>query len=434
MDAFILLIILIFVNAAFACAEIAVISMNDTKLKKMADKKDRRAMRLISLTEQPAKFLATIQVAITLAGLLQSAFAAENFAGPMVSFLVGAGVTIPENVLRTASIVVITIVLAYFTLVFGELVPKRIGMKKAETIALGMAGILYWVAKIAAPIVWFLSISTNAILKILRINPEEEDDAVTEEEIKMMLAEGKEKGTIPSEENDLIQNVFEFNDITAEELCTHRRDVVSLNIDDTIEEWESIIDETRYSRYPVCNDKLDDVIGILDIKDFYRCEEKSTEFIKDNLLKKVLFVPESMKANTLFNKMREKKEHFAVIIDEYGGLSGVVTIYDIFEVIFGDFDDDDSVGKHSDIEQVDEKTWNIEGVADLEDVAEILDVSMPTDTYDTFSGFICGIIGSIPEEGETFKVEWQNFEIEVLNAKNHIIESTIVRKLDCSVE
>lgn len=434
MDAFILLIILIFVNAAFACAEIAVISMNDTKLKKMADKKDRRAMRLISLTEQPAKFLATIQVAITLAGLLQSAFAAENFAGPMVSFLVGAGVTIPENVLRTASIVVITIVLAYFTLVFGELVPKRIGMKKAETIALGMAGILYWVAKIAAPIVWFLSVSTNAILKILRINPEEEDDAVTEEEIKMMLAEGKEKGTIPSEENDLIQNVFEFNDITAEEMCTHRRDVVSLNIDDTIEEWESIIDETRYSRYPVCNDKLDDVIGILDIKDFYRCEEKSTEFIKDNLLKKVLFVPESMKANTLFNKMREKKEHFAVIIDEYGGLSGVVTIYDIFEVIFGDFDDDDSVGKHSDIEQVDEKTWNIEGVADLEDVAEILDVSMPTDTYDTFSGFICGIIGSIPEEGETFKVEWQNFEIEVLNAKNHIIDSTIVRKLDSSVE
>lgn len=434
MDAFILLIILIFVNAAFACAEIAVISMNDTKLKKMADKKDRRAMRLISLTEQPAKFLATIQVAITLAGLLQSAFAAENFAGPMVSFLVGVGVTIPENVLRTVSIVVITIVLAYFTLVFGELVPKRIGMKKAETIALGMAGILYWVAKIAAPIVWFLSVSTNAILKILRINPEEEDDAVTEEEIKMMLAEGKEKGTIPSEENDLIQNVFEFNDITAEELCTHRRDVVSLNIDDTIEEWEDIIDETRYSRYPVCNDKLDDVIGILDIKDFYRCEEKSIEFIKDNLLKKVLFVPESMKANTLFNKMREKKEHFAVIIDEYGGLSGVVTIYDIFEVIFGDFDDNDSIEKHSDIEQIDEKTWSIEGIADLEDVAEILEVSMPTDTYDTFSGFVCGIIGSIPEEGETFKMEWQNFEIEVLNAKNHIIQSTIVRKIDSSIE
>lgn len=434
MDAFILLIILIFVNAAFACAEIAVISMNDTKLKKMADKKDRRAMKLISLTEQPAKFLATIQVAITLAGLLQSAFAAENFAGPMVSFLVGAGVTIPENVLRTASIVVITIVLAYFTLVFGELVPKRIGMKKAETIALGMAGILYWLAKIAAPIVWLLSVSTNAILRILRINPEEEDNAVTEEEIKMMLAEGKEKGTIPSEENELIQNVFEFNDITAEELCTHRRDVVSLNIGDTIEEWENTIDETRYSRYPVCNDKLDDVIGILDIKDFYRCEEKNIEFIQKNILKKVLFVPESMKANTLFNKMREKKEHFAVIIDEYGGLSGVVTIYDIFEVIFGDFDDDDSVEKHIDIEKIDEKTWSIEGVADLEDVAEILDVPMPTDTYDTFSGFICGIIGSIPEEGETFKLEWSNFEIEVLNTKNHIIQSTIVRKIDSQSE
>lgn len=430
MDALILLIILIFVNAAFAGAEIAVISMKDAKLKKMADDKDKRAIRLLDLTEQPARFLATIQVAITLAGLLQSAFAAENFAGPMVSFLVGIGVTVPENVLRTASIVVITVVLAYFTLVFGELVPKRIGMKKAESIALGMSGILYWLAKIAAPVVWFLSVSTNFILRLIRINPEEEDEAVTEEEIKMMLAEGKEKGTIPSEENELIQNVFEFNDITAEELCTHRRDVVSLNLDETIEEWEKTISETRFSRYPVCDDKLDDVVGILDIKDFYRCENKDIAYIKENIIKKVLFVPESMKANTLFDKMRNKKEHFAVVIDEYGGLSGVVTIYDIFEVVFGDFDEN-SDDKPQDIEQLEENTWKIEGTCDLEEVAKILNISMPIDTYDTFSGFVCGITGNIPEEGEHFVIQWENLEIEVLNVKNHIIQNAIVKKVDC---
>lgn len=427
MDAFILLIVLIFVNAAFACAEIAVISVSDTKLKKMADDGDKRAKRLIDLTDQPAKFLATIQVAITFAGLLQSAFAAENFAEPLVSFLVGMGITVPASVLKTASIVVITIVLAYFTLVFGELVPKRIGMKKAETIALGMSGILYWVAKIAAPIVWFLTASTNIMLKILRINPEEEEDAVTEEEIKMMLAEGKEKGTIPLEENQLIQNVFEFNDITAEELCTHRRDVVSLSTDDTIEEWDNLIKESRFSRYPVCGDRLDDVIGVLDIKDYYRCEKKDMNFITNTIVKKGLFVPESMKANTLFDKMREKKEHFAIVIDEYGGLSGVITIYDIFEVIFGDFDDD-LVDKPKDIEKIDENVWKIEGVCDLEDVAEELKLSLPVDTYDTFSGFICGIAGRIPEEGEVFSVKWEPIEIEVMDVKNHIIQSTVVRK------
>lgn len=427
MDAVILLLILIFVNAAFACAEIAVISISDTKLKKMADDGDKRAKRLIDLTDQPAKFLATIQVAITFAGLLQSAFAAENFAGPLVKMLVDLGVVIPESVLKTGAIVVITIVLAYFTLVFGELVPKRIGMKKAETIALGMAGILYWVAKIAAPIVWFLTFSTNLVLKLLKINPEEEEDAVTEEEIKMMLAEGKEKGTIPFEENELIQNVFEFNDITAEELCTHRRDVIALNTDDTIKEWDEIIKETRFSRYPVCGDRLDDVIGVLDIKDYYRCENKSIDFITNTIVKKAMFVPETMKANTLFDKMCEKREHFAIVIDEYGGLSGIVSIYDIFEVIFGDFDEDEST-KPFDIEMIDKTTWKIDGLCDLEDAAEALKLSMPIDTYDTFSGFICGIIGRIPDEGESFKLIWKDIEIEVLDVKNHIIDSAIVKK------
>lgn len=426
MEAFILLVVLILVNAAFACAEIAVISVSDTKLKKMSDDGDKRAKRLLDLTDQPAKFLATIQVAITFAGLLQSAFAAENFAGPLVKILVDMGVGVPENILKTASIVVITIVLAYFTLVFGELVPKRIGMKKAESIALGMSGVLYWVAKLAAPIVWFLTVSTNIILRILRINPEEEEDAVTEEEIKMMLAEGKERGTIPSEENQLIQNVFEFNDITAEELCTHRREVVALSTDDTVEEWDSIIKESRFSRYPICGDRLDDIIGVLDIKDYYRCANKSIDFITNTIVKKVMLVPESMKANTLFNKMRENREHFAVVIDEYGGLSGVISIYDIFEVIFGDFNEDEST-KPFDIEIIDETTWKIDGLCDLDDAAEALKTSMPVDTYSTFSGFICGIIGRIPDEGESFTVTWKDMEIQVLGVKNHIIESAVVR-------
>ena len=426
MDAFILLIILIGVNAAFAAAEIAVISMNDTKLKKMADGGDKRAARLIFLTEQPAKFLSTIQVAITLASLMQSAFAAENFAGPLVKWLINMGVNVPEDALKTVSIMVITVVLAYFTLVFGELVPKRVAMKKTEGIALGMSGVLYWVAKICAPVVWFLTLSTNLCLRVLGINPKEEDSAVTEEEIRMMLAEGKEKGTIPSDENELIQNVFEFNDITAEELCTHRRDVIALSAEDDIEEWNETICNSRHNLYPVCGENLDDIIGVLDTKNYFRSENMSKEYILENVVEKVMLVPESMKANSLFKKMQTSRDYFAVVIDEYGGMSGIITLHDLIESLFGEISEKEDPDTDSKIQQISDKVWTIHGAADLEDVAEILGVHMPIDEYDTFNGFVCGILDRIPEEGEKLTYEWKSLQITIHDVKNHIVQQTTV--------
>ena len=242
--AIILQIILISLNAIFASAEIAVISMNDNKLKRMADSGDKRAAYLVALTEQPARFLATIQVAITLAGLLGSAFAADNFAEPLVGLLVDLGVGIPESVLHSASVIVITLVLAYFNLVFGELVPKRIGMKKCEGIALGLAGLLNTVSKVFKPIVFILTASTNGILKLLRINPDEEDEVVSEEEIRMMLVSGKQQGVFTQGDAEIIENVFAFDDIDAEQICTHRMDVEWLSTEDKMEEWERIIFET----------------------------------------------------------------------------------------------------------------------------------------------------------------------------------------------
>ena len=267
MQPLILLIILIFLNATFASAEIAVISMNDTRLKKLAEQGDSRAVKLSSLTRQPARFLATIQVAITLASLLQSAFAAENFAGPLVAVLLNAGVKIPEGILRSVCVFLITLILAYFNLVFGELVPKRIAMKKSESLALAMSGILYVVSRIFAPLVWLLTVSTNLILRLLGMNPEEEGDTVTEEEIRMLLAEGNEKGTIASEENEMIQNVFEFNDISVEEICTHRKDTELLFVSDDNTVWEDTIRAHRHTYYPVCRENQDDIIGVLDNRD-----------------------------------------------------------------------------------------------------------------------------------------------------------------------
>ena len=429
MNAIILLIILIALNAMFAATEIAVISMNDVKLKNMAEGGDKRAIRLVNLTEQPARFLSTIQVAITLASLLQSAVAAETFADQIVDKLLDAGVSIAPGVLHGVSIVVITLILSYFTLVFGELVPKRVAMKKTELIALGMSGILYGVAKAFAPIVWLLTKSTNGILRILRINPEEEDSSVTEESIKMMLAEGKEKGVIQPEEDELIQNIFEFDDITAEEMCTHRRDVIALSLSDDFEEWKKTIRESRHTKYPVCGDNLDDIVGVLDTRDYFMHPAGDKQQVVDNTVEKAMLVPESMKANSLFRKMQENREYFAVVIDEYGGMSGIVTLHDIMEALLGDLSEKESPIKPEEIEKLSKDKFVIQGSADLEDVAEALDIEMPIDVYDTFSGFICGVLGRIPEEGEKFKCQWEDWTITAHNVKHHIVESATIERV-----
>lgn len=421
-----LLVVLIFLNATFASAEIAVISMNETKLKKLADEGNSKARKLSYLTEQPARFLATIQVAITMAGFLQSATAADNFSGRLVDFLVGTGIGIPVGVIKPVCLFLITLILAYFNLVFGELVPKRVAMKKSESMALGMAGMLYYVAKIFKPLVWLLTVSTNGVLRLLGINPNEEDDPVSEEEIRMMLIEGNKKGVIETQENEIIQNVFEFNDITVEEICTHRREVIGLFYQDGEDVWEQTISESRHSYYPVYGEAKDDVLGILDTKDYFRMEDHSRENLMEHAVDKPWFVPESMKANMLFRQMKEKRTYFAVLIDEYGVLSGIVTLHDLMEALVGNLDDSEEEKKPEDIEQLGEQRWRIQGGADLEDVAAEVQQELPVDTYDTFSGYVCGVIGRVPDDGERFVCEDGRLVIEVSDVSNHMIGEAVV--------
>lgn len=281
----ILQFILIMLNAIFACAEIAIISMNDNKLAKLAAEGDKRAIRLATLTQQPARFLATIQVAITLSGFLGSAFAADNFSDKLVDFLVSLGVKINVATLNSISVVVITLILSYFTLVFGELVPKRIAMKKAESLALGMSSLISFISKLFAPIVWLLTASTNGLLRLLGIDPNEEDEEVTEEEIRMMVDAGSEKGTIDFVEKEMIQNIFEFDDLTIGEICTHRTEVSLLWTDETVEQWESTIHQSRHSLYPVCNESVDDIVGVLNAKDYFRLENKTYDSIMETAVR-----------------------------------------------------------------------------------------------------------------------------------------------------
>lgn len=426
--AVLLLVVLIFLNATFAAAEIAVLSVNGTKLQSLADDGSKKAKKLCKLTSQPSKFLATIQVAITLAGLLQSAFAADTFAEPIVKAIIDSGATIDQGLLNTVIIILITLVLAYFNLVFGELVPKRIAMKRAEKMALGMSGMLYGVSIIFAPLVWLLTVSTNCVLRIMGINPNEPDETVTEDEIKLMLSEGQKQGVIQEEENEMILNIFEFNDITLDEVCNHRRNIVALDLEDDDQTWERTIIDNPHSFYPIYDGREDNITQILDSRYYFRLDDKSRKSVLAHAVKEPFFVPETMKANALFRVMKETGEYFAVVIDEYGGFLGVVSLRDLIETLVGDLKDKEDMAEADPelLEQRDDGVWMIGGGAAITDVAEALNIELPDEDCTTFGGYICSIINRLPDDGETFNCETDDLEIEVKEVKDRTILLTYV--------
>lgn len=421
----ILQIVLIALNAVFASAEIAVISMNTNKLEKLAEEGNKKAKRLFKLTEQPAKFLATIQVAITLSGFLGSAFAADNFAGIISDWLINWGTPIPEHTIKTVSVILITLILSYFTLIFGELVPKRVAMKNSEKLALGISSLISFISKLFAPIVWLLTVSTNAVLKLMGIDPESEDESVTEEEIRMMVDAGSEKGAIDVEEKELIQNVFEFDDLTVGEISTHRTEVSMLWLEETDEQWEQTICESRYSIYPVCDESVDNIVGVLNAKDYFRLKDKTRENILKTAVKPGYFVPESLKADVLFKNMKKSRHYFAIVLDEYGGMSGIITLTDLVQEIVGDFDEENIGENEDEIERIDSTTWKIKGSAPIDDVVKQLGVKID-DECDTFGGLVFGAFGSVPDDGTTFEIDIANLHIKVLEVKEHRLVKAIV--------
>lgn len=420
-------VVLIALNAFFACAEIAVISINDSRLAKLASQGDKRATRLANLTCQPARFLATIQVAITLSGFLGSAFAADNFSDGLVQWIIGLGVPIPEKTLDTIAVVLITIILSYFTLIFGELVPKRVAMRKAEPLALAMSGPISAIAKLFSPIVWFLTFSTNSVLRLMGIDPDAEDEEVSEEEIRMMVDVGSEKGVIDSDEKEFIENVFEFDDITAGEVATHRTDVCLLWMEETMEEWQETIYNSYHALYPICDDSPDNIIGILNARDYFRLEDKSRESVMEQAVKTPYFVPESVKADVLFRNMKASRNAMAIVLDEYGGMSGIITMNDLVQQLVGDLGDNvQDEDEPAPIEQLDSNTWKIHGSADLKEVAEALGISLPTEEYETFNGLIFDALGAIPDDGTTVEIETSGLTIKVTEIVDHQVETAIV--------
>ena len=425
-------LVLIMVNAYFAATEIAVISLNENILRRQAEDGDKKAARLLKIVETPTRFLSTIQIGITLAGFLGSAFAADNFAGrirdwAVVKWQLDASAAAAVN---TLAVVLITIILSFFTLVLGELVPKRVAMQKAEQVARFTCGVVSGLAAVMRPLIWLLTVSTNGVLRLLHIDPNAEEDQVSEEEIRMMVDIGEEKGAIASGEKEMIENIFEFNNMTAEDVMIHRTDVVMLWARDSDEEIIRTIQETGLTRFPVYEEDADDVIGILNTRTYLlNAREKEPKPLRD-LLKPAYFVPESVRTDVLFRDMQTKKIHMAIVVDEYGGTSGIITMEDLLEEIVGNIYDEFDPQDEQEIIPRGENLWRIAGSADLEEVAEALDVELPEDEeYDTLGGLVFAQLAVIPEDGSHPEVDVYGLHIRVEELSDRRVEWAAVSKL-----
>lgn len=405
------LLILILINAYFAASEIAFISLNDAKIEKQAKEGNKKAKQIEKMLKNPSKFLATIQIGITLAGFLSSAFASDTFADILAPALNNIFPAISVQTFRGISIVIITIILSFFTLVFGELVPKRLAMKYYEKVAYASIGIIRFISIITAPFVKILTKSTNLISKLFGIS-ENEEEIVTEEEIKMMIDEGEENGTIEFEEKEMINNIFEFNDITATEVMTHRTDIFGIEVNDDIENKLSQLDEYKYSRIPVYEDSIDNIVGILFVKDLLKYFATNEKIEIRKIMREAYFVPEGKPINELFKDLQRNKRQMAIIIDEYGGTAGLVTMEDLIEEIVGNiFDEYDEV--ENEFEKIDDNTFLINGSIAINDLEKLLEISIPEGDYDTLSGYLLEKLGRVPNDNEKPVIETEKITYKI---------------------
>ena len=415
------LLLLILFNAFFAASEIALISLNDNKIKMMAEEGHKKARLLTRLLNEPGRFLATIQVGVTLAGFMASAFAAKNFAEPLINLLIAARVPVSETWLEGISVISITLVLSYFSLVLGELVPKRLAMQNAERISMSVAWPLNTLSVVAHPFVKLLTTSTNFFIRLLGFDPYAEEANVTEEEIRLMVDVGKEKGVIDQIEKEMINNIFEFDNKLVSEIMTHRTDITGIPLSSALSGVLKLISIEQYTRFPVFEDDLDNIVGVLHIKDLIRflgSNEQRNHFSLKSIMRPPYFVPISKKTDELFKELQKNRTHMAVVIDEHGGTAGIVTIEDLIEEVMGNiFDEYDD--EEPDIEELDRNTFVIKGSVSLGAIKDYFDIELPTDDYDTLSGFIIGQVDRIPDEKETLEVEYSGmvFKVEKVEGK-----------------
>ncbi len=417
----ILLIVLIALNAFFAASELAIVSFNDAKLEKLANEGNKKAKALYNLTVKPTKFLSTIQIGVTLSGFLSSAVAADTFADYIVYWM--RDVQVSSSTVRLVSIFVITLLLSFVTLVFGELLPKRIAMKDPEKISFAVVGPISFFYKFLKPLVWIVSKTVDSIAKSLGIKESDGQQEFTEEEIRIMVDAGTEKGFIEDDEKDMINNIFDFNDRTVGEIMTHRTDMVSFSIDADLETVVKTFLETGYSRIPVYDENIDDIEGIIYIKDLLKllANDNKQKFKISDYLRKVLFVYENMMCDELLPLFQKQKVHIAIVLDEYGGTYGIITMEDLLEYIVGNIQDEYD-NEEEEITEIKENHYIVDGAAIIDDVSKMIKVNLDDTNNDTIGGLVMDLLGYVPEIDEKPSVTLNNVTFTIAEMDDQSIE------------
>lgn len=425
-----IIIILILFNAFFTASETALVATNDSKVEADAQEGNKRAKRVYKYLNKPVNFLSAIQLGITLIGFINGFIAADTFAAPITSWIQNV-IKIQTNILQPIVTFLITLVLAFFQIVFGELVPKRLAMKYPEKIIYVSSGLVGFISKVMRPFVWLLTASANLIVRLFGIDPDKNDKRMTEEEIRLIVASSGKKGVIDATESEMIENILDFDDIAVSEVMTHRKEISALDINSTKQEVFDFVINEKYTRFPVYDGNIDKIIGILHAKDLlkYMGSESRERFNLKKLLRQPIFVPESAKTNDLLNEMRKKQTHIAIVIDEYGGTAGIITIEDLLEEIVGNIFDEYDVFEEE-IEEINKNEYIVDGLIDLDDVENEIKADLPIEEYDTLSGFVLGQLGRFPEENEKILITYNGYLFEALEYDEMVITKVKIKKIE----
>lgn len=408
---------LILLNAFFAATEIAIISLNEKKVKARAEEGDKKAVKMLNIIKDPTKFLSTIQIGITLAGFLGSAFAADNFAERLSGWLVTTFNVSAQgaSVINSVSVIIITLILSYFTLVLGELVPKRWAMKHKEKLANGVCGVISVLTVILKPVIWFLTVSTNGVLRLFGVNPNEKEESVSEEDIVLMLDAGGDEGTLNKEDIKYIKNVFKLDGMTAEEVMTPRMSLVRLADTASDQEIMQVIETEGYSRIPVYSGDVDNIIGVLYARD-YLLKRSNSDFELKQILKEPVFIPKTKRLDVLFKEMQKTHSHIVILIDEYGMTAGIVTMEDILEELVGEIWDEQDEPTELIIKETD-TTFRVKTSVSIETFFDYFNLLPNTNIKSaTVNGWIMENNEGIPNEGYSFT--YDKLIITVTKVKN----------------
>lgn len=422
----ILIFILVMVNAFFASAEMAIVSINKTKLNLLAEDGNKKANLLLNLTKDASSFLATIQVGITFAGFFASASAATSISSGFGEMLSNLGIPYGKNI----ALVITTLVISYITLVLGELVPKRIALQNAESVAMFSIKPIIFISKITKPFVWFLSLSTNTILKLLGVKTEGIEEKISKEEIESLVELGEEQGAINKTERAMIDGIIKFDDILAREVMTPRTETFYIEANSDIKESINLILQENYSRIPVYEDEIDNIVGVLYMKDIFAAVINNG--IENVSIKEIMrapyVVPENKSIDVLLKELQDSKNHLAILIDEYGGFSGIVTLEDLLEEVIGDIKDEYDENVH-DIEKIDDKTYITNGLVSILDINKHLDLDFQSDSIDTIGGLILEKLGDLPNKYINKEIIINSVKLKILSVDSKRINTVQISLL-----